>query len=405
MIFDYLVLAFKNLKKKGIRSWLTLLGIIIGIAAVVALISLGQSLEMAVTGQFSSIAADRLVISSTETGFGPPGSTAVRQLTESDVRLIESVQGVREVIPRLIRITKVEYNKDTEFEYVASIPENKEGRDFIYETFQFEAELGRLLKEEDSGKVFLGSSLKEDHGFEKGIQVGATLNIQNQNFEVIGILKPLSNIQFNHAIYMSEKDLKNILNIGNELDLIIAKIESPNKAEEISEAITRKLRKDRNQKEGEEDFSVETPLQAVSSINSILSAINIVITGIAAISILIGAIGVANAMFTSVIERTREIGVMKAIGAENKDILILFLIESSFLGLAGGVLGAILGLGMAFIASIGANLFFDSQIFNVDPSPYLLGGAILFSSILGILAGTIPAYQASRLHPVEALRR
>lgn len=403
MISDYFVLASKNLKKKGIRSWLTLLGIIIGIAAVVALISLGQSLETAITGQFSSIAADRLVISSTETGFGPPGSTAVRKLTEHDVKIIESVSGVKEVIPRIIRILKVEHGRDSHFEFTGSIPEDQDQIDIIYETFQLEVNKGKLLKSGDSRKVMIGSGL-EDH-FDKKIRVGTILEIQGKDFEVIGILKPLSSIQFNNALYMPEKDLKDALQIEDELDLIIAKIDSPENAEEVSEAIKRKLRKDRDQDEGEEDFSVETPLQTVSAVSSILGAINITITGIAAISILIGAIGVMNAMFTSVLERTKEIGVMKAIGAENKDILAVFIVESSFLGLVGGILGALLGLGLALGASVAANSFFQSEIFNVSPSPTLLIGSILFSAILGILAGTIPAYQASKLHPVEALRR
>ena len=126
MIIDYILLALKNLKKRGVRSWLTMLGIFLGIAAVVSLISLGQGLQTAITGQFGSLDADKLIVENTGTGFGPPGSTSVRKLTEDDVKIIESVSGVDFVIPRLIRVVKVEFNKLSRFSYIASIPENEE---------------------------------------------------------------------------------------------------------------------------------------------------------------------------------------------------------------------------------------------------------------------------------------
>src|SRR3989344_5164386 len=109
MISDYFSLVFKNLKHKGLRSWLTVLGVFIGIAAVVSLISLGNGLQEAVTGQFSSISADRLVITNAETVFGPPGSTAVKKLNNNDIKVIESVQGIKSVVPRILRVAKVEY--------------------------------------------------------------------------------------------------------------------------------------------------------------------------------------------------------------------------------------------------------------------------------------------------------
>ena len=124
MLLDYLFLALENLKHRGLRSWLTMLGIFIGIAAVVSLISLGNGLETSITAQFDALSTDTLIVSNAETGFGPPGSTAVESLTEHDVRVLERVQGINIVVPRLIRVVKVEYNSILQFRYTGSIPEN-----------------------------------------------------------------------------------------------------------------------------------------------------------------------------------------------------------------------------------------------------------------------------------------
>src|SRR3989344_2587823 len=132
MFLDYFFLALRNLRKRGIRSWLTMLGIFIGIAAVVSLISLGQGLETAITGQFATLSTDTLTITGADTGFSPPGSTAVRKLTEHDIDIISSASGVKIVIPRLLRVARIEFNNQDDFSFVASIPEEQEQVDEIY---------------------------------------------------------------------------------------------------------------------------------------------------------------------------------------------------------------------------------------------------------------------------------
>src|SRR3989338_4700971 len=321
MFTDYFLLALNNLRKRGLRSWLTMLGIFIGIAAVVSLISLGQGLEQAVIGQFASLDPDKLVVENTQAGFGPPGSLAVKKLTDKDAKLIESVSGVDNVIPRLIRAVSVEYNKARLFKSIASLPEDAEQVAIVYDALNSGAEQGRLLTEKDRGKIVLGSSYLETEDFGKKIRVGTTLKIQGKDFEVIGFLEKTSTFFVNDAILMPEKDLKYILDIGNEIDLIVVQIKDQDEIEQVATNIEHALRKDRNQKLGEEDFSVQTPLQSLSAISTILNVINITITGIAAISLLIGGIGIANTMFASVLERKKEIGIMKSIGTRNRDIL------------------------------------------------------------------------------------
>ena len=405
MISDYFSLAVGNLKHRGIRSWLTMLGIFIGIAAVVSLISMGQGLQNAISAQFSSLSTDRLLVTNAETSFGPPGSYAIKKLTEHDLELIDSVSGVKITVSRLIRMAKVEHNRIVQFRYLGSLPDDQEKLDYVYDSFLLEAESGRLLRAGEKGSVIVGSDFKTNNGFDKDIEVGSRITIQGKSFQVAGILKKASTFQINSVVLMSDSDMKELLDIDDEIDAIVVGVDDPKKTEDVAKSIENKLRKDRDEDFGEEDFSVQTPIQALQSVETVLNIINLTVSGIAALSLIIGSIGIANTMFTSVVERTREIGIMKAVGAKNSDILSIFLIESGLLGLIGGIVGALIGLGLAFVASTVANGFFGTELFTVSISWSLILGSIMLSFFLGIISGSIPAYQASRLRPVEALRQ
>lgn len=402
---DYFVLASKNLKHRGLRSWLTILGIIIGIAAVVSLISLGAGLKEAVTGQFSNLNPDVLTIQNAGTGFGPPGSTVVNKLNSHDVEVIESAQGIKLVVERLVRVVKIEYNEKLSFSYATNIPSDQKKLNFIEDNLNVKLDSGRFLRAGDRGKVVLGNSIADKNTFGEELKVGDVIKIQDVEFEVVGILKKGSSFTVNQVVFMPEEDLKKVLNIENEIDVIAVQVDEQDRIEEIGSNIESKLRKDRGLDEGEEDFSVETPVKSLDSINTILTIINIIISGIAAISLIVGGIGIANIMYASVLERTKEIGVMKAIGAKNKDVLYVFLVESGLLGLVGGVLGALLGLGLAFgISSIAGNFLGGLQL-NVTVNYMLLIGAVAFSFLIGIICGLLPALQASKLKIVDAFRK
>jgi putative ABC transport system permease protein len=402
---DYFVLAFKNLRHRGLRSWLTILGVFIGIAAVVALITMGNGLREAITGQFSTLSTDKLVIQNAETGMGPPGSTAITKLNKHDVEIITQVKGVDEVVPRLLRFVKIDFNKNVDFGYLASVPNDAKMAKIIYDSASLKTENGRLLKPEDSGKIVIGATIAKGEKFEKEITAGNKITIQGKNFEVVGVLKTASSFEINGVIFMNENDMKDLLNIKDEYDMIVATVSDPKNAEVVAEQIKEDLRRDRKEKIGEEDFSVQTPLQAISSVNTILSIINLIVAGIAAISLLIGGIGIANTMYTSVLERTKEIGTMKAVGAKNKEILYIFVIESGMLGLMGGIIGAVLGIGLAFSVSAIANSVVGTEIFAVQFSYPLIFGSIAFAFAIGLISGLMPAIQASKLKPVDALRK
>jgi len=404
MIKDYVSMSARNVRKRGIRSWLTMIGIFIGIAAVVSLISLGDGLQNAITGQFDTLDPNKLTVTNVETGFGPPGSTAVQKLTKHDLELIEDIGGVRLAVARLIRVVEVEYNDVSRFRYVTNIPEEQEDIDLVYDSLNVKPAQGSLLDRRDKGQIVLGNSFIEEDSFGREIRVGKRINVGGESFQVKGILEKAGSFQINSVIFMQEEDLKRVLDIDDEIDLIVVEVEDQNELDAVAERIREKIRDDRNLDVGEDDFSVQTPQQTLETINIILDTINIVVGAIAGISLLVGGIGIANTMYTSVLERTKEIGVMKAVGAKDEDILILFLIESAALGFVGGVVGAIIGLGLAFVAALGVNFIFPALNFGVSFSFPLVAAAIIFSLVIGGLSGIVPAYRASKLKPVEALR-
>ena len=405
MAFEYPLLALRNIRKRGLRSALTLLGIVIGITAVVALIALGQGLEQAITGQFSSLSADRLVVTNAETGFGPPGSTAVKKLTSHDLSVIERVPNVMQAIPRLIRVVRAEYNKVGRTEFIGSLPPKQEDLEYFYESFQMEAASGRLPNAGDRGEILIGSSVTESERYGKEIRVGTNIVLQGKEFKVAGILKPLSSFQFNDAIFMVQEDMEDILNIEDEIDIILVRVREGEDPEGLAEEITRKMRRDRGLKEGEEDFSVQTPLKVLGTVTTILTGVQAVVAGIATIALIVGIVGVANTLFTSVVERTREIGIMKAIGSKQRNIAFIFISEAAMLGLLGGLLGITGGIALALVAAKAANTVLNTSLFSVDFDPVFLLFTLASSLIIGVLAGAVPTLQAARLHPVEALRK
>jgi putative ABC transport system permease protein len=404
MFFDYFSLAFNNLRKRGLRSWLTILGIFIGIAAVVSLISLGAGLKAAVLGQFGSLSVDVLNVQNKQVGFAPPGSTTIEKLNDHDLKIIEGVNGVKNVIPRLIRVVKLEYNGVVGFTYATDIPEEKEDINFIYNSFNFQAETGRLLKAGDSGKVLLGNDFLTTDDFGKPLVVGKKIKINGKDFEIVGFLKKSSSFQLNSIVFVMHNDLESLSDTKGEYDLFAVQVEDKNKIADVAAAISDALRKDRNEKIGEETFTVQTPLQSLSAVNTILNIINLIVIGIAAISLFVGGTGIANTMYTSVLERTKEIGTMKAIGAKNSDILWVFLIEAGLLGLVGGIVGALMGLSSSILISNIANQVLGSDLFKISISYSLLLGAVAFSFLIGIISGVLPALQASKLNVVDALR-
>src|SRR3989344_293191 len=359
MFGDYFKLAFRNLKHRGIRSWLTLLGIFIGVLAVISLVSLGTGLKTAVASQFGIGTTE--VISVQAGGIsaaGPPGTGVTKFLTYSDADAIERLSTVEAAIPRIITSGKLEYNDFVGFGYAASIPDGDK-RDLVYEILDINPEVGRLLKD--------GSFI------------------------------------FDNLVYMNEEPLKDLMNYGERVDIIAVKVRDKDFIGRAKTDIEKLMRARRNVEKGEEDFEVSTPETSLETVNSILGGVQAFIIVVASISILVGDIGIVNTMTTSVLERRREIGIMKSIGARNLEIFNQFLIESGLLGFVGGFLGVIGGLVVGYLGIQGLNNFIGSEI-SLDLNYFLIIGSLIGSFIIGAVSGIIPALQAAKQNPVEALR-
>lgn len=404
MIKDYLKFAINNIMHRKLRSWLTMLGIFIGIASVVSLIGLGEGLRSAINSQFGFLGTDVLSVTASG-GFGPPGTGVVDPLTDKELNAIERVNGVAGVGGRLIESVKLVFNRRIRFGYAASIPDG-EARKIIEHIVNMDIQKGRKLEDGDSGAVVLGYGfLEEDNAFGKAILPGSKILLQDREFKVIGILKKKGNFQIDGAVFMNEDDLRNLFNIAkDDYDIIGVQFNENADVKKLTADIEKELRKIRNVREGEEDFSVQSPASILESVNSVILGVQIFVYVIASISILVGGIGIMNTMYTAVVERTKDIGIMKSIGAKNSTIFSLFFIESGFLGAVGGLIGVILGVFIATGLAFVGRLILGSDLISAQLSMTLILGALLFSFIMGSFFGTLPAVQASKLNPVEALR-
>lgn len=407
MIIDYFKIALRSLSRRRLRAWLTLIGIIIGITSVVALVGLGQGLQAAIANIFGDLGTDKISVTA-QGGFGPPGTGVVKPLTTKDLSEIERIRGVDNAVGRLVSPAKIEYNKKVSFGYAVSMPPEKEDLELLEETFNIEAEEGRLLRETDRGKIFLGYNFYDmENYFGRRVEPGSNILIQDKSYEVVGIAKKLGNPIFDSSIYINEDNMRDIFNISKDrIDVIAVKVSNEDEIKSVAEDIEILLRKNREVREGEEDFSVSTPQQALENVNSTLGAVNIFVYVIAAISILVGGIGIMNTMFMSVTERTRDIGIMKSIGATNEAIFSLFFIESGLLGSVGGLIGAILGSLLSIVGAMVLQSFLGGGLeVGAQITPLLFFGSVGGAFIIGSLFGTIPAIKASKLHPVDALRK
>ncbi|NTV22853.1 MAG: ABC transporter permease [Nanoarchaeota archaeon] len=402
MLVDLLKLSWAGIKHRRLRSWLTMIGIFIGIAAVVSLVGLGEGLRVAITSQFGFLGTDSLTVTAVSPGFGPPGQGAVNPLKDDLMKKIESIQGVNTAYARIVESALLEYNDNQRMSYVGSVPEGHDRKSF--ETMlNLNIETGRLLRDSDKAKVVLGNRYSTEDIFGKPVEVGKEVLINGEPFIVIGILEKKGSFIVDGSILMNEQDAKELYNDDKTVDLIIVKVESEALVPQVQENVEKLLRKERGVKVGEEDFQVQTPAKALESLNQTLFAIQLFVYIIATISLVVGGIGIMNTMYTAVLERTREIGIMKAIGARNSMIFLLFFLESGFIGLVGGIIGTGLGFslshGLAFLARQAG-----FRLIQASVSPLLIFGSLAFSFSLGTIFGVLPALRAAKMQPVEALR-
>jgi len=405
MLADYIRFSVGNFKRRKIRSFLTMIGVFIGIAAVVSLIGLGEGLRTAILSQFGFLGVDVLSVQASGISYaGPPGTGAITPLTDDLAEKIEKVSGVEAAINRYLKSGTFEFNDRQTIGSAMSMPEG-DRRKIVETMMNIKAEQGRLLKDGDARKVLLGNSFAEEDVFGKGIKAGDSVLLNNIKYEVVGIMEKKGSFLFDYAVLINEETLLQDFGDDGSVNIIGVKVRDPNGIDKVKADVERLLRKERDVKEGEEDFIVESPQKTLETLNSSLFAVQLFVYIIAGISLIVGGIGIMNTMYTAVIERTKEIGIMKSIGAKNSTIFGIFAIESGLLGMVGGIIGIILGLIFAYGLAAAGRAALGVDLIQAHVSMALIFMSLAFSFIVGLVAGVLPAYQASKLQPVEALRQ
>ncbi|MBT3865764.1 ABC transporter permease [Candidatus Woesearchaeota archaeon] len=400
---NYLRVVYSSIRQKKLRSWLTLIGILIGIAAVISLMTLGEGLRTAVTGQFDLLNPDVLQVNADGVSQGPPGTGVTKPLEKYYIDDIESINGVDFAMGRIIEEAQMIFEGRSYFGYIGSMPDNIGLSDF-QKIAQVEIERGEMISSTDTSKIMVGNDFTKSDAFGTPVELRDAIKVNDKKFKVKGIMKKKGSFVVDKTITMNEEVMREMFDAGERYDAIAVKVEQGADMNIVKERVENYLRKERDVDEGDEDFSIESPEEAMESLESALFGVQIFVYLIAAISIIVGGIGISNTMYTSVLEKTKEIGIMKAIGAKNSQVLFLFLTESGLLGLVGGFLGLVVGISAAFgLARVGNNFMGDGLIsLNISITMILL--TLLFSFLVGVISGITPAMKAAKLKPIDALR-
>jgi putative ABC transport system permease protein len=400
--------AFNMVLHSKLRSWLTILGIVIGVAAVIAIVSIGEGMQQTMNAQLSTLGGDIVTVSPgfsrggnmfgpREGGGGGSGSRA----TEKEIVLSRSDLQALKGIPDIVIIdTNIRGNVDVSYL-------GKTGRVSVTGVDQKvwsqittnKIKTGRMLDAADQNVIVIGGRLASSY-FDQPVGINKMVTINGSAFRAVGILDDDStNIYM--PIQMAYQVIENKEN--DVYDSLVVKIKNEDLLDETIAKIESKLMIARHVTQKDKDFSVTSRKEMQQTRAEMMNSINVFLLAIAAVSLIVGSVGIANTMFTSVLEKTKEIGIMKAIGARNNDILLIFLFNAAFIGLVGGLIGVVFGTILSgFMPALMGNLPLGRGTTIVSLNSIIM--ALSVSVTVGILAGIIPAYQASKLKPVDALR-
>lgn len=401
-------IAFQSLVANKLRAFLTMLGIIIGVGAVVAMMSIGYGTQDSVIGSIQDIGSNIIIAvpgnreEQQQQGF----ETMLGESKDQDKLKIEDVEKIEQeaklitgAAPAILNSSLISYLNNN---VRATVYASSEKAEFIY---NFDVERGRFYSGSDvknASNVALIGKTVINKLFGKIDPLGKIIKIDGKNFTVIGTIKPKGTDQFgndqDNSITLPITTAQQKLYGIDYINMIIAQSTTEDNINEATEEIEKILRRSHNIRPGEpNDFTVQNQTQLVSILGTITSIFTITISSIAGIALLVGGIGIMNIMLVSVTERTREIGIRKAVGAKNKDILFQFLVESIVLSITGGILGIIFAVSVSIILNK-----FTVLATSITPFPIIL--ALTFSTVVGLFFGIYPAMRAARLNPIEALR-
>jgi len=397
--------AIKHMMTRPRRTLLSILGIVIGVVAIVVILSVSEGFERDLKEQLDAFGPDLMMVVPVAAAeeaiggsFAKPPTTG--KIFQEDVDDINSIDGVKRTSRNLYLRASLEFKDKKVSSTVYGVDRE------IFEQYEgyLEIESGRFYKNGETKVAVLGADATTEIFGKNKVEVGSVIKIKEKNYRVVGILKKIGSAfsqSDDLAIFVPFDDGKEIFKeriSKDEVGYVIVQIEEGYDAESVKEAIEEELAINRGGDADEQDFSVVTSEQVMSVVGNILFASQVVLGAVTLIAGVVGAIGIANTMFVNVVERVREIGILKALGATKEDILTLFITESVMISLAGGLIGLLVSyvslellqrfLGVPVVVSIGIVTF-----------------VFVFSFLTGVLAGIFPAYRAAKMIPVNSLRR
>lgn len=397
---DMLRYSFRNLTHRKLRTWLTVLGIVAGIAAVIVLVGLADGLRASINSELALFGAQTIIITPTSTDGGGGAATGflatAGKLFEKDADKVESVDGVEYVSKMNRAVVSIQYRKDSITNSVMGV----EPDTFPYTIGTLEIGEGRWLESGDRHVVVLGHGIASD-AFDEEVQVNSLLEMGGEKYRVVGILEesgasfaPVDDFIF--VTYGDGRDLAGDQLAEREVSSIRIKAADDYDVEEVADDIEWVLASAHKVPLDDKDFGVVTAKYISDQVDSIIGMLTLFLGAVSGIALVVGGIGISNTMFMSVMERTKEIGILKAIGANSEQIEKLFMVEAAMIGLAGGVAGVLLGVGVLSLL----------PYFGLDTQVSWLMVAVSFAVAMGVglVAGTFPAKRGAKVPAMVALR-
>ncbi len=399
MLKQFFILTLKGIYHRPIRSWLTILGVVIAVMLVVIILSLGSGIQSAVSRTLQQFGSDLIVIFPGEETNPLAGVFGGQKFRERDLLALEKIKGIEFVVPREIAMMNVEYRGEKKSVMVHAASWEKMTKIFALSQ-GISLKTGKWPQNDRLSEAVLGN-LVSSSLFKNKVRTGDDLILKSKKINVSGTISGIGLQIDDNVMFISLDVFRSLTGTRGSAVSAFVKVAPGTDVSLLEMQIKTEL----NKQEVVGDFSVITPEKANFLVGKVLTIVELAFIFIALISLLVGAVGVMNTMYTSVLERTKQIGIMKAIGASSEAILLLFLIESGMIGIVGGIFGIILGVFIAFLIGLVAGGVGVAGLFSFAALDFLGFGVILIITFTtGIISGILPARQAAKMEPAEALR-
>lgn len=397
MGIQFLTLIFKSIRFRPIRSWLTVLGIVIGIMLVVTIFSISSGVQNVISKALQMFGSDLIMVYPGKETNPMVGLVSGERFRDKDIDALETIEGVKFATPVDVASLNIESHGEKKGLLVHAV-EWREIQIVFQESQGLRLEEGVWPENNDKNEIVFGY-LAATKLFKTPIKTGDEIIIKSRKIVVAGILVKTGTDDDNSA-FLSIPIFRHLTGRQGAMTALV-KTNPGVDIDLIAQQIKFKLSK----QEVVPDFSVLTPEKANVLIGSVLSIVEFVLIVIALVSLIVGAVGIMNTMYTSVLERTKHIGILKAVGASSGNILLMFLIESGVIGFIGGAIGAILGIALAYTIGLIADGFGIKGFFSFESLDFLgIFVILIIAFITGMVAGFLPARRAAKMEPAEALR-